>query len=791
MFQLHKRKYDIEEINYNRSFNKTHCKDLLFSDHVSNKMTQNEDPLTRLRSSELATVRKVKQYTPSEGTNEKEIIQILNFGISQSTTFANFISKIVKAKQELIPCVSSNNITKIINILAPLIDSLCGNLKPAVYASLHDYITSLLSTFSKELQNKLYLLHANEQLNLLSNYEEAIDSVTKNHLSNLYLHSVILILIKPFLSPNDLKTKQTNIINEIGFIPINFGVEQYVWFMTKQGFIWSTLLQTLINIENKNGVGDPTVTHCLFRVVGEMGIPLAEYISLSSDSQTLSGIIKGMTANEVSHEAIILFNAINKTTNTVELKLKAICTLGRALGKAIKLDNAEDINIEMWKLASNINTSEEMIKFSIDLIGCTALHCSIKTLDRVLRSIGNKLDKFGTKQADKLDKIILNAIAPLTGRQLCSILSCDGMSKMFEFLSIEQQESIASPLFIKVELLRYERKVPLNDIRTIQILLRLGQHLDSKTRIERMSSSPETERAIMYFIECVDFGKNLDRQMTFYSDCRQSFFHSTTIKTLLIHLTLRLTVYSQILPSKDTRKSFVRGSLAFVYCTIFELSSPFEIGKLAVLGCSVSLKVESFAQADTFMKIALSIVQERKEELELDQLRTLLKEIWGLSLAYPDNTPLEVPIQLMKIQIGKGIEDIEYLCGVLQMIVSFSMPSFLYHIENVESDDTLFSGDTTYIEENGNLLINIISMIKERILNEELVGNDKIRGIGLFVDTLLTVTEPNEKLLRFCDKLITSIQPINSQLQYAKYLTKISNKLQQTIEQLENSSNEE
>ncbi|KAL7718415.1 Esophageal cancer associated protein [Entamoeba marina] len=773
MLTLRSRKYSLEINNSTNNLRFSKGVDLLPHSNKSSKVIVAEDPLSRQGIEPTTQPTKIKNYNPMKRINEQDKVKVIKNGTTETISFTIFVNRMMEFKQQLYDYISENQTDNTIQNIVSVIEILSVNDNVLTYACVHEQIINYITIFFNNLSNLMKGLDSNLRKEQLLHIDRLIEDYSKG-----YLHSLTYILLRPLFTRDEQHGKETVLIQKLQTLQNNYVIENYVLFMARHNCIWSSLINTLITVQSKSGVGDNEVTNMLFRLIGSNEFSLCDMISLVHNTKTLIGIIKGMNANEVSRHAKQIISTIVQSKDSFDNQITVLCTLGRKLGRSIKVNDAESLSQAIWNMAKKIEDNKEFVKFSRDVIKFSSRHCSAKTLDLILQTIGDKLKKNESKNIEKLEDVVLRSITPLKGRQYCIILSGDGMSKVISLLTIDQQQMIAPNIFYKMQTLKYEKQQSLNDVRVIQILLRLGVHLNSK-HIQDHTTLIAIEQSIIYFIERVDFGKFIDRQLSFYADCRESFYHSMRIKKLLVHLTLTLIVRSYKQNQTEHTKSFVRGCLAFVYCTIGELHSVQDITQLSILSSSISLYVKAESHADSFIQIALTTLKEKKSLFEIHVYRELLTQLWGLSISFPNNKPLQIPLELITMEIGNTIDDVVFLCGVLQVISALGMSSFCYHI----------NADNEYSEKHADLLVTIVGMLKERALSEELQGNDKLKAICMFVDVLLTMMTPNKKMLIFCKNCLNVAMKISPESMNYHLFKSVTHKLDISIQQLDDVNN--
>lgn len=126
---------------------------------------------------------------------------------------------------------------------------------------------------------------------------------------------------------------------------------------------------------------------------------------------------------------------------------------------------------------------------------------------------------------------------------------------------------------------------------------------------------------ICYFVRKVDFGRDVERQLSFYAEVRGTFTDLDAVYCTVVHavnklaMSLRPAMQSN---SKDQplnqqnpeRKAFIKGCIAFCYITIPSVNSISQRLDLYLLSGQVALAHQCLGQADGCFEAALQLMEE-------------------------------------------------------------------------------------------------------------------------------------------------------------------------------------
>jgi len=245
------------------------------------------------------------------------------------------------------------------------------------------------------------------------------------------------------------------------------------------------------------------------------------------------------------------------------------------------------------------------------------------------------------------------------------------------------------------------------------------------------------------FIRKIDFGRDLEKQLNTYVDCRQSFTSlDIVIQELVLRVTLLATRAHSFMKGKHTRKTagFVKACLAYCHITIPSLEDHFTRLRLLLQCGEVALLNQMIVQAEGFLKLAITLIRDVPSTIENriskkvtsseDDLVSFLRNFASFLLLFPGH-PTKGPFYLIKglLNATQGYEPWKsgaspgktrvYL-GVLSLFCAYYQPNFPYRIERVQANDELYGGNPTYIKELSSFIDTLVSQILQQLTE---IGN--------------------------------------------------------------------
>lgn len=239
---------------------------------------------------------------------------------------------------------------------------------------------------------------------------------------------------------------------------------------------------------------------------------------------------------------------------------------------------------------------------------------------------------------------------------------------------------------------------------------------DSISAMSVEDERKQISNLIAYFVRRVDYGRDVEQQLSFYVEARGTFTNLDLVHAQLVQNVNRLAVQTrQIVKGHHTRKtgSFVRACAAYCYITIPSISSIFVQLKLYLLSGQVALLNHCLGQADACFKAALSILAEinndeshnikNSESFIISYLKNLLSTL----LVVPDNPEKGVLyltrgllniLQQYKWEPNSVSRTILHL-HVLDMLTASAQDCYPYHVNKVDSNDSMYGGDPKFVAE--------------------------------------------------------------------------------------------
>nr|XP_009681723.1 PREDICTED: UPF0505 protein C16orf62 homolog isoform X1 [Struthio camelus australis] len=236
------------------------------------------------------------------------------------------------------------------------------------------------------------------------------------------------------------------------------------------------------------------------------------------------------------------------------------------------------------------------------------------------------------------------------------------------------------------------------------------------------------------FVKMVSFGRDFEQQLSFYVEARSMFCNLEPVLVQLIHSVNQLAMETRkVMKGNHSRKTaaFVRACVAFCFITIPSLSSIFMRLNLYLHSGQVALANQCLSQADAFFKAAVSLVPEVPKMINIDGkmrpsdsfLLEFLCNFFSTLLVVPDHPEQGVLFLvrgLLNVIQDYTWEDnsddkIRIYTNVLHLLSAMTQETYIYHVDKVDSNDTLYGGDSKFLAEINKLCETVIAQILDHL----------------------------------------------------------------------------
>ncbi|XP_059978537.1 VPS35 endosomal protein-sorting factor-like isoform X1 [Lagenorhynchus albirostris] len=453
--------------------------------------------------------------------------------------------------------------------------------------------------------------------------------------------------------------------------------------------------------------------------------------------------------------------------------------LNLALANPPESDRLQILN-EAWKVITKLKNPQDYINCAEVWVEYTCKHFTIKkqeitphpTLKPPILSSQSQPWKLKKREVNTVLADVIKHMTPDRAfedsyPQLQSIIKkviahfhdfsvLFSVEKFLPFLDMFQKESVRVEVCKCImEVFIKHQQEPTKDPVILNALLHICKTMhDSVNALTLEDEKRMLAYLINGFIKMVSFGRDFEQQLSFYVEARSMFCNLEPVLVQLIHSVNRLAMETRkVMKGNHSRKTaaFVRACVAYCFITIPSLVGIFTRLNLYLHSGQVALANQCLSQADAFFKAAISLVPEVPKMINIDGkmrpsesfLLEFLCNFFSTLLIVPDHPEhgvLFLVRELLNVIQDYTWEDNSdekiriYTC-VLHLLSAMSQETYLYHVDKVDSNDSLYGGDSKFLAENNKLCETVMAQILEHLktlAKDEALKRQSSLGLSFF-----------------------------------------------------------
>ncbi|XP_059139678.1 VPS35 endosomal protein-sorting factor-like [Physella acuta] len=489
----------------------------------------------------------------------------------------------------------------------------------------------------------------------------------------------------------------------------------------------------------------------------------------------INSIMSAFQPQYIANRALIFTEMIRDCEGTGLPKHLLHRTLGLCL---VVAETPEDQRLavlnEVWKAVVKLKNGSDYISCAEVWIEYVVKYCGKREINTFLGDIIKHMtpDRAYEDFYPQLQSIVCKILAHQHDFSLLFSLE-----KFLPFVDMFQRESIKVEVCKCIlESFNKHQTTPINDPVVINAMMFLGKVMHDS--IDALTLDDE-KRAIGYllcgFIRLVQFGRDFEQQLSFYVESRSYFSNLDAVLVILIHSVNNLAVETRkVVKGNHSSKTaaFVRACAAYCFITIPSLQSVFSQLQLYLLCGQVALLNQCYSQGDAFFKAAISLVPEVPKTFDGDSksrssepfLLEFLYNFVATLLVTPDNPEMGVMyllrglLNVLQDYTWEPNSDARILVytRVLAVLSAAFQEEFPYHIDKVDSNDSMYGHDPKFLSEVKLMANTLIAEILSHLKSISTPENAKRQS-----SLILEVTSA---LLTTCDLSQTSIATLIANL---------------------------
>lgn len=469
-----------------------------------------------------------------------------------------------------------------------------------------------------------------------------------------------------------------------------------------------------------------------------------------NDSMVLSYIIQGFEAIHYTHATVGMITLIKSAEFSCISIVELFGTLGKQL---VAYPPPEDQRIailnEIWKIVSKSNDLIQFVRCTTSWLELIQKAYSDRELLVLLGSLSNRLstafanasggnaNSSSSSSANatanleqalepvmkELESMITGLLSSPTYSSI--ILSSEYLLKLLDIFKGAQKVQLSKDILESY--FRLQQNKTTSDPVLINTLFDLARIVhDSVDGLSAITDVAYTSTLLCRLIDLIDFGRDLEQQLTFYVDCRAAFPNLQLVKDKLIVSVNALSMKAyRYVKGKHTKKTttFVKACLAYSHITIPSLADIYRKLELSLQSAEIALYNQCLPQTDTFLKSAISLLPELPITYEYEGKRIPYDEklveyvnrlvaFLVLTPGHPEYGPFYIVNGLLnaipRYNWTNSANLIKVYLSVLVYLSTMTQKTLPYHFPNVQSNDDLYGNSKDYMKELYELINNVV-----------------------------------------------------------------------------------
>nr|XP_009937497.1 PREDICTED: UPF0505 protein C16orf62 homolog isoform X2 [Opisthocomus hoazin] len=624
---------------------------------------------------------RLEELDDLEEGSQKELLNL---------TQQDYMNRIEELNQSLKDAWSSDQKVKALKIVIQCSKLLSDTTVIQFYPSKFVLITDILDTFGKLVYERILSMCVDNRVSLPDNFSpESVNDTAKETCLNWFfkIASIRELIPRFYVEAAILKCNK---------------------FLSKTGI--SECLPRLTSMIR--GTGDPLVA--VYARAYLCRVLLTEMMErckkLGNNALLLNSVMSAFRAEFIAARSMDFIGMIKECDESGFPKHLLFRSLGLNLALADPPENDRlQILNEAWKVITKLKNPQDYINCAEVWVEYTCRHFTKREVNTVLADVIKHMtpDRAFEDAYPQLQSIIQKVITYIYDFSLLF-----SVEKFLPCLDMFQKESVRVEVckcimesFIKAGFFITFCKT----FYILNALLHICKTMHDSVNALTLEDEKRMLAALINgFIKMVSFGRDFEQQLSFYVEARSMFCNLEPVLVQLIH-----------------------ACVAFCFITIPSLSSIFTRLNLYLHSGQVALANQCLSQADAFFKAAVSLVPEVPKMISVDGkmrpsdafLLEFLCNFFSTLLVVPDHPEQGVLFLvrgLLNVIQDYTWEDnsddkVRIYTNVLHLLSAMTQEAYIYHVDKVDSNDTLYGGDSKFLAEINKLCETVIAQILDHL----------------------------------------------------------------------------
>ncbi|XP_074775679.1 VPS35 endosomal protein-sorting factor-like isoform X6 [Athene noctua] len=622
---------------------------------------------------------RLEELDDLEEGSQKELLNL---------TQQDYMNRIEELNQSLKDAWSSDQKVKALKIVIQCSKLLSDTTVIQFYPSKFVLITDILDTFGKLVYERIQSMCVDNRVSLPDNFSpECVNDTAKETCLNWFfkIASIRELIPRFYVEAAILKCNK---------------------FLSKTGI--SECLPRLTSMIR--GIGDPLVA--VYARAYLCRVLLTEMMErckkLGNNALLLNSVMSAFRAEFIAARSMDFIGMIKECDESGFPKHLLFRSLGLNLALADPPENdCLQILNEAWKVITKLKNPQDYINCAEVWVEYTCRHFTKREVNTVLADVIKHMtpDRAFEDAYPQLQSIIQKVITYIYDFSLLF-----SVEKFLPFLDMFQKESVRVEVCkcIMESFIKHQQESTKDPV-ILNALLHICKTMHDSVNALTLEDEKRMLAALINgFIKMVSFGRDFEQQLSFYVEARSTFCNLEPVLVQLIH-----------------------ACVAFCFITIPSLSSIFTRLNLYLHSGQVALANQCLSQADAFFKAAVSLVPEVPKMISVDGkmrpsdafLLEFLCNFFSTLLVVPDHPEQGVLFLvrgLLNVIQDYTWEDnsddkIRIYTNVLHLLSAMTQEAYIYHVDKVDSNDTLYGGDSKFLAEINKLCETVIAQILDHL----------------------------------------------------------------------------
>lgn len=490
---------------------------------------------------------------------------------------------------------------------------------------------------------------------------------------------------------------------------------------------------------------DPAVERTLSRLdpddPAQFAQVLAQYRDFCNDATVLQRILEAFSPSLAAAKAAAVVALAKRAEPSKTSTVAILGTVGAIFTKdpPQKSQRLPLLN-DVWKVVTRCNDLADYVSCASRWLDCLLKHYTDREVSLLLGDVIEHV-KAAEASTPELEDLVQMLV------QSCTMIANEHVLSLLDVFRPHRKVQIAKE-FLRA---RAQSSEMISDPVLIHAVLEIGRVAhDALDSLSPQGDRRHVAGLVAALIDKVDMGRDLERQLAVYVECRAAFHNLDAVLDRLVLKAAGLAVVSKKFASRAQSRSkdkaatsrlaeraqnFSKACLAYAHVTIPSIDRLFRRLDLLVLCGHCALLNNCLPHADTFFKASIALIPELPQQSRIDYdqdnfvpgdkaLADFLQRLAGSLVAvpgHPEHGPFYLVTGLLnalpRYQHWGQHAKIQAYVALLPLLSALAQRRLPYTV--VEANDVLYGGSPDYLAELKAHLATLVATILDDLANTD------------------------------------------------------------------------